>query len=91
MAVNEKPIYAETTTCFGGKLFKPGTRMDDKGLPPYTLKSAMDTGVATDSASRAKAAGDSELARREQVKREIETRSEKRDYAEREAAFRGAR
>lgn len=84
MAVNEKAIYAERHTSFGGRGFKPGERMDDKGLPSYVLESALRNNVATDSSKRADAARDFERARQIDVQRQIDGRSEKRDFVQRE-------
>lgn len=83
MPANQKSVFATEHTMHGGKLFKPGERMDNRGLPEHALKGALEGGVATDVASQAQAARSAEGERRDRVEREIASRSEKRDHQQR--------
>ena len=82
MPANQKPIYASDYTTHGGRLFAPGQRMDNVGLPDHALKGAIDGGVATDSSTVAEKARNAEKERRAHVAEQIENRSEKRDRGE---------
>lgn len=88
MAANQKPVYATEHVAHGGRLFRPGERMDDQ-TPEHSLKGALEGGVATDVKSRADEAKASEIARRQDVEHRIANRSEKRDHAERQRASEG--
>ena len=80
MAVNEKPVYAATHTSYGGRSFRPGERMDVKlADAPHALRSALESGVATDVASKAESAKREEAGRVQRVAEEIATRSEQRN------------
>ena len=80
MAVNEKPVFAQTHTTYDGRSFQPGERMDHRlEHAPHAVKQALENGVATDSPTVAKAAKERELERRAQVAETIASRSEKRD------------
>lgn len=77
MAVNEKPIYAtELVSGEGNRLpYKPGERIDGR-LRPDVVKGLQERGLATDSASQAKAAEAHEADRQAHVVEQIEGRSE---------------
>lgn len=83
MAVNEKTVYANGHVSFGRKIFRPGEEMSGR-VPDYVLQSAQESGAAVDSHAAAERAKGAEAARREDVARQIEARSEKRDYSPRE-------
>lgn len=77
MAVNEKAVYATAYTSHGGKLYKPGDRLDGN-MPDHAVRGAESQGLTTGSGTEAERSARAEQARREDVARQIETRSEKR-------------
>lgn len=83
MAVNEKPVFATGFVSHGRTLFRPGEQLNGR-VAPEVVRHAMEGGVASDSSTAATAARQAETERVADVNRQIETRSEKRDFNPRE-------
>jgi hypothetical protein len=80
MAVNEKVVYAESWTCHGGKVYRPGEQLSGS-MPEHAIKGAQEQGLTTDSHATAERAKAAEHERRERVAEQIQTRSEPREDA----------
>lgn len=87
MAVNEKALYANRHVTFNGKVWQPGEQIhvgDGAGrMPEYALRHAQDNQLTTESHAEAERFKGAEQHRREDVARQIEERSEKRDTEKR--------
>ena len=84
MAVNEKAVYATEWIGSGDprRPFTPGDRIDGR-LPAEVVRNLQERGLTTESHAEAQRAAGAEQARREDVARQIATRSEKRDHEKR--------
>lgn len=84
MATNQKPVYATRHTTHGGVVYEPGQRMDERA-PEHAVRSALEGGLASDDSRAANQARAAEAERREQVRQDIASRSEKKESTERRA------
>lgn len=73
----QKAAYARAHLVHAGKLYEPGERLTGR-MPDYAIASAIEHGAATDVATGVDELAAAEQERKEKVKDQIATRSEKR-------------